>query len=93
MTREAWCTFSNLEDYYSLHASELVKSGIAEYNTSYDETFEGSEEIIITHLSYLICYDESRFQLTQKGTRTNTNVERIMSASEGDTGEVLLSWY
>ena len=43
VTREAWCTSSHLEAPYSLHASELVNAGIAEYNTSYDENFEGSE--------------------------------------------------
>ena len=40
LTQEAWCTSSNLEASYSLHASELVKSGIAEYNTSYYKTVE-----------------------------------------------------
>ena len=33
---EAWCTSFNLEASYILYDSELVKSGIAEYNTSYD---------------------------------------------------------
>ena len=70
-----------------------MKSSIAEYNTSYDETVEGSEEIIFTHPSHIICYNEAKFQLTQKGTRTNTNVERTLHASEGDTYEALLSWY
>ena len=55
VTREAWCVSSNLEDSYSLYASELVKAGVAEYTTSYDETFEGSEEIIVTHPLHLIC--------------------------------------
>ena len=40
--REAWYTSSNLEASYSLHASELVKSGIAGFNTSYDKTVEGT---------------------------------------------------
>ena len=70
-----------------------MKSGIAEYNTSYEKTVEGPEEIIFTHPSYLICYDRTHFQLTQKGTGTNTNAERTLHASEGDTGEVFLSWY
>ena len=43
VTREAWCTYSNLEASYSLHASEMVKAGIDEYNTSYDKTVERSE--------------------------------------------------
>ena len=36
VTQEACCTSSNLEAYYSLHASELAKADISEYNTSYD---------------------------------------------------------
>ena len=87
--QEAWCNSSNLEAYYSLHASELEKYGIAEYNTSYDKTVEGPEEIIVTHPSYLVWYDETCFQMTQRGTRTNTNAERTLHASYGDTGEVL----
>ena len=78
VTQEAWCTSSSLEASYSLYASELAKSGIARYNTSYDDTVEGSEEIIFTHLLYLICYNDIRFHLIQKGTRTNTNAERTM---------------
>ena len=41
VTQEAWSTSSNPEASYSLHASDLMKAGIAEYNTSYDETVEG----------------------------------------------------
>ena len=70
-----------------------MKSGISEYNTSYEENVEGSEEIIVTHPSHIIFYDETRFQLTQKGTGTNTNVDRTLHASECGTGEVLLSRY
>ena len=81
VTREAWCTYSNLEASYSLHASEMVKAGIDEYNTSYDETVERSEESIVTQSSYIILYDEMLFQITQKGTGTNTNVEHTMRAS------------
>ena len=33
----------NLEASYSLHVSELVKYGIAEYNISYEKNVEGSE--------------------------------------------------
>ena len=87
--QEAWCTSSNLEASYSLHDSELVKSGISEYNTSYEENVEGSRENIFNHPSHLICYDNMRFQLTHKVTGTNTNVERTLRASEGDTGDVL----
>ena len=54
MTREAWCTSSNLEASYSLHASEMVKVGIAEYNNSYENNVGGSEEIIVTQPSHLI---------------------------------------
>ena len=43
MTREAWGTSSNLEASYILHSSETVKYGIAEYNTSYNDTVDGSE--------------------------------------------------
>ena len=64
VTQEAWPTSSNLEVSYSLHVSDLIKAGIAEYNTSYDETVEGSEVIIITHSLHLICYDKMRFQIT-----------------------------
>ena len=71
----------------------MVKYGISEYNTSYGETVEGSEEIIVTQPSYLICYDEAHFQLTQKVIRTNTNVERTLHVSENETGEVFPSWY
>ena len=46
--REAWCTSSNMEASYSLHVSDLVKSGTAKYNTSYENTVEGSEKIIVT---------------------------------------------
>ena len=42
LAQEAWCPSSNLEASYSLNTSELVKNGIAEYNTSYDETVDGS---------------------------------------------------
>ena len=49
MRQYAWYTSHNLEASHSLHTSEMVKSGIDEYNTSYDETVEGSEEIIFTH--------------------------------------------
>ena len=38
VTREACCTSSKLEAYYILHGSDLVKAGISEYNTSYDNT-------------------------------------------------------
>ena len=93
VTREYWCTSSNMEDSYRLHVSELVKYGVAEYNTSYDETVEGSEEIIFKKPSHIICYNETRFQLTYKRTSINTNVERILRASESYTGEVLLSRY
>ena len=82
-----------MEYSYSLNTSEMVKSGIDEYNTSYDETFEVSEKIIVTHPSHLICYNKTRFQITQKGTRTNTNDEHSICASEGDIGEVLLIRY
>ena len=41
LTQEAWCTSSNLEVFYSLHASDMVKSGISGYSTSYDKTVEG----------------------------------------------------
>ena len=91
--QEAWCTSSNLEASYSLHFNELVNYGISKYNTSYDETVERSEEMIVTHPSHFICYHETRFQLTQKLTSTNTKIERTLHASEGDTGEVLLSRY
>ena len=70
-----------------------MKAGIDEYNTSYDNTVEGSEEIIVTHPLHIICYDETRFWITQKGTSTNTNVDRAPNASEVDTCEVLLSRY
>ena len=93
VTQEAWCTSSNLEASYSLHDSEIVKAGIDEYNTSYDETVERSEENFVTHPSHIICYDETRFRLTQKCTRTNTNVERTLCESEGDTCEVLSICY
>ena len=93
MTQEAWCTSSNLGSSWSLHASELAKSGIAEYDTSYDNTVELSEEIIFTHPLYLICYDETRFEITQKVTITKKNVKRTLTISEGDTREVLSSWY
>ena len=53
-TQESWRYSSKLEAYYSLHASELAKDGIAEYNTSYEETVEGSEDIIFTHPLHLI---------------------------------------
>ena len=89
MRQYAWYTSHNLEASHSLHTSEMVKSGIDEYNTSYDETVEVLEEIIVTHPSYLICYDETRFQLTQKVTRTNKTFESTLSASKGDKGEVL----
>ena len=84
----AWCTYSNLEASYRLHISDLVKSGIAEYNTSYEETVEGLEEIIVTHHLHLICYNKTRFQLNQKCDRTNTNIDRTLRASEGNTDEV-----
>ena len=93
MMQEAWCTSSNLEASYSLHVSELVNYGISKYNTSYEETVERSEEMIVTHPSNFICYHETRFQLTQKLTSTNTKIERTLHASEGDTGEVLPGWY
>ena len=64
VTRESWCNSSNMEASYGLHASELAKYGIAEYNTSYDENVEGSEEIVFKQPSHLICYNEIRFQLT-----------------------------
>ena len=38
VTREDWCTSSNLEAFYSLHASEMSEYGNSKYNTSYDET-------------------------------------------------------
>ena len=63
-----------------------MKAGIAEYHNSYDKTFEGSEAIIVTHPLHLICYNETHFRLTQKGTSKNTNAKRILRASEGDTG-------
>ena len=91
--REAWCTSSNLEASYSLHASDLVKSGIAEYNTSYDNTVEGSETIIVTHPLHLICYDETCFHLTHKVTETNTNIDHALPALEGDTYEVFSGCY
>ena len=91
--QEAWCTSSNLESSYSLHASELFKSGIVEYNTSYDETVEGSEEIIVTHPLSIICHNDTRFQITQKGTSKNINFERNLHASEGDKREVFLIHY
>ena len=53
-----------IEASYILHASELVKDSLAEYNISYDETVEGSEEIIVTRPSHLICYDKTHFRLT-----------------------------
>ena len=59
--QEVWCTSSNLEAYYSLHASELFKYGIAEYNTSYYNTVEGTQEIIFSHPLHIIFYDETRF--------------------------------
>ena len=93
VTQEAWCASSNLEDSYSLNASDLVKAGIAEYNTYYEDTVEGSEDMIVTHPLHLICYDKTRFQQTQKCTSTNTNFKRTMCASGGGTGEVLLSRY
>ena len=86
VTQEARCTSSNLEASYSLHAIDMVKAEISEYNTSYEENVEGSEEIIVTHPSHIICYENTRFQLTQKGTIINTNVERTLRASEGYTG-------
>ena len=68
-----------------------MKAGISEYNSSYDENVEVSEEIIVTHPSHLILYDETHFKLTQKGTGTNTNVDPTLHASEGGTGELLSS--
>ena len=68
-----------------------MKSGISEYNSSYDKNVEVSEEIIVTHPSHLILYDETHFKLTQKGTGTNTNVDPTLHASEGGTGELLSS--
>ena len=59
LMREDWCTSSNLGASYSLHASDMVKARISEYNNSYYEAIEGSEEIIITHPSHLICCDET----------------------------------
>ena len=58
---EAWCTSYNPEAFYSLYASEMVKYGISEYNTSYYKTVEVSEEIIVTHPSHLIFYDDTKF--------------------------------
>ena len=49
--------------------------------------------MIVTHPSHIICYNETRFQLTHQGNRTNTNIERTLRASEGDTCEVLSSRY
>ena len=36
--QDACCTSSKLDASYGLHTSEMVKSGIYEYNNSYDET-------------------------------------------------------
>ena len=54
VTREDWGTSSNLEDSYKPHASDLVNTGIAEHNTSYDDTVEGPEEIIVNHPYHII---------------------------------------
>ena len=71
----------------------MVKAGIDEYNNSYENIVGWSEEINFTQTSHLICYDDTHFQLTQKGTSTNTKFERTMRVSEGDTGEVLSIQY
>ena len=70
-----------------------MKAVISEYNTSYDDNVKGPEEIIVNHPSYFICYYETRFQISHKGTKTNTNIEYTLRASEIDTDEVSLSWY
>ena len=44
VTQNAWCTSSNLEASYIIHANELVKTGIDEYNYSYTDTVEVSEK-------------------------------------------------
>ena len=59
VTQEVWCTSSSMEGSHILHTSDLVKAGIAEYNTSYDETVEGSEENIFTHPLHLLCYNDT----------------------------------
>ena len=55
VTQETRCTSYNLEAYYNLHVSEMAKAGIYEYNNSYDETVDKSEEFIFSHPSHIIC--------------------------------------